>query len=231
MKALSTLKSAIDQTSLIAAVILISSISLVYPEIGLAESLQTSQGNQTALVFEIKDPKSTQENIQTTINQNSIAFQDVIQEDPLSKNLQAYLEQHGSPLKDYTAQLLTKENWKEVLSISFVESNFCVHQLYYNCSGIGGQKYFRHYTDFGGWIDDMSSLLASRYNGWSFDKMNGVYVQPRSNNWGNGSRKTFSDLTALEEQSHQQSIALANTSNNSVSVAATNVQLARFELK
>ena len=138
-------------------------------------------------------------------------------------NLQAYLQDHNSPLQGYTTQLLSKDNWKTVVAISFVESNMCVHNLNYNCSGIGGPGHFYAFKDFGGWIDCMSTLLDSHYNGWSLDKMNGVYVQPASTNWAYGSKKIYKELTALEQNSNEQRIAMAQ---NSVATSTNNLQLA-----
>jgi hypothetical protein len=89
----------------------------------------------------------------------------------------------------------------------------CTHSYYYNCSGIGGQEYLRKYNNYGEWIDDMSNVLTTRYNGWTLDKMDGIYVQPYSYNWEIGSKKIFGQLTELENFSNMEraEIARANT--------------------
>ena len=75
MKALSSLKSAINQSSLLSLAALIAIVPLAYPEIGLAAGLQT-QGINSAVVFEIKDSSSLQ-------NQN-LTIQQVASVDPLN---------------------------------------------------------------------------------------------------------------------------------------------------
>lgn len=205
MKALSTLKSAIDQSSFVGIIALVLLTPVFFPQLALAAELQTL--GQQALVFKINAPLQ---------NQNSIVLQQIVQADPLATNLKAYLENNHSPLADYTTELLSKSNWQKIVAISFVESNMCVHHYYYNCSGIGGQEYLRKYKNFGEWIDDMSTLLDTRYNGWSLDKMNGVYVQPKSYNWGLGSKKVLADLAVLEQTSEAQRTVIAQTATNTV---------------
>jgi len=146
------------------------------------------------------------------------------QADPLTVNLQAYLEDHNSPLQNYTSQLLNHDNWKTVVAISFVESNMCVHNLNYNCSGIGGPGHFYAFKDFSGWIDCMSNLLATHYQGQTLDQMNGVYVQPKSPNWVYGSKKIYAELTALEQNAEQQRVTTAQASADSVKQLATIAQ-------
>lgn len=217
MKALTTLKSAIDQSSVVGIIALISLIPVIVPRIAFAAELQTS--GQSAQVFEINvsDPSILDQTSNPNNNQNSLTIDSIQQNDPLTVDLQAYLQDHNSPLQAYTTQLLSHDNWKTVVAISFVESNMCVHNYYNNCSGIGGQEYLRKYNNFGDWINDMSSILATRYSGWTLDQMNGVYVQPKSYNWGLGSKKILAQLTALQETADQQRVALAQSSVNTLS--------------
>jgi hypothetical protein len=221
MKALSTLKSAIDKSSLgIIALVLLTPV--IFPRLAHAADAQTL--GQQAQIFEIKitDAKLlNQTPNQNTDAQNSLSIATVTQSDPLTVNLHDYLEQHNSPLADYTTQLLSHDNWKMVIAISFVESNMCQHNLHYNCSGIGGPGHFYAFKDFGGWIDCMSTLLTNRYGGWSLDKMNGVYVQPRSVNWGLGSKRILAQLTDLEQQSESQRRDLAQQHTDSVTALVT----------
>ena len=108
-------------------------------------------------------------------------------------------------------QLVSKPNWKQIVAISFVESNFCVHNLRYNCSGIGGPGNFEKYQDFNGWIDRMSDLLNTHYAGWTFKQMDGIYVQPYSYNWLQGAQATYAKLTAIENQAANERVAMAQT--------------------
>jgi hypothetical protein len=225
MKALTTLKSAISQSSSLGIIALLSLLPVFVPNIALGAELQT-QGNQSQ-IFKINITDSSLLNPNPNNNQNplqnSININDVQQADPLTVDLQAYLQDHNSPLQSYAAQLAQLPNWKTIVAISFVESNMCVHSYYYNCSGIGGQEYLRKYNNYGEWINDMSSILAQRYNGWTLDKMDGVYVQPYSANWKLGSKKVFNELTDLENTANQQRIAIAQ---NSVATSTNNLQLA-----
>jgi len=213
MKALSTLKSAIDQSSFVGIIALVLLTPMLQPQLASAAALQTS-GQSTAQVFEINvsDPSLLGSAPKQNNVQNSITFNDIQAVDPLTVNLQAYLQDHNSPLQGYTSQLLSKSNWKQVLAISFVESNMCVHDYVYNCSGIGGQEYLRKYNNFGEWIDDMSNVLATRYEGWTLDKMDGVYVQPYSYNWKLGSKKIYAQLTELENFSNLERSEIARAS-------------------
>ncbi|MDE2312474.1 MAG: hypothetical protein KGJ93_05325 [Patescibacteria group bacterium] len=199
MKALSFLKTAVNQNSLVSLAALILLVPLLYPAAGAQAS------GQSAVVFQINsDPQ----------NQNSISFQQNAQKDPLVVNLQNYLQGYDSPLADYVPQLVSKDNWKQVIAISFVESNMCVHDYYYNCSGIGGQDYLRKYHDFGEWIDDMSNLLDQRYQDWTFDQMNGVYVQPKSKNWAYGAKKIKAELDQLQRIANYQRTTMYQTALN-----------------
>lgn len=225
MKALSTLKSAINQSSLFAVTALIFTAPLVFPQIVMAAGTGLQTSGQPALVFQINDPAA----IQTQI-QSSLSYEQTVKQDPEFQALETYLNNHNSPLANYTVDLLQHDNWKTVVAISFVESNMCVHHYYYNCSGIGGQAYLRKYSGFDGWIDDMSSLLDKRYQGWSFDKMNGVYVQPKSPNWAMGAKKIYAELTTLEQQAasqRQQTILAAK----SVAPVTTFPELAELTTK
>lgn len=225
MKPLFPLKTPIEKAIVIVS--LLSLVSLVYPEISLGASLETS-GQNPALVFEVKNPTQNLE----SQNSSSITYQQILENDPKYKLVKNYLIANNSPLADYTDQLLQHDNWKTVLAISFVESNMCVHNFYHNCSGIGGQQYLRKYKDFGAWINDMSTLLDSRYNGWSIDKMNGVYVQPKSRNWAYGAKQVLSDLNALEQAANAQNLAGAPAETEPVTIASlNNVQLAFLNSK
>jgi hypothetical protein len=215
MKALLALKSATNQSSLFAIIALIIIAPLVLPHLAAAAELQTL-GQPADFQIKISDSSVLNPTPKSNDTQHSLSIDTIKQSDPLTADLQAYLENHNSPLKNYTSQLLEHDNWKTVLAISFVESNLCQHNLRYNCSGIGGPGHFRQYNDLGEWVNDMSTLLDAHYNGWTLDKMNGVYVQPKSTNWGYGSKKILSELTVLEEQAESERRDLAQIQNQNV---------------
>ena len=218
MKALLTLRSAIDQSSSVGIIALVLLTPFIQPGLVSAAGLQTSE-QSTAQVFEIKVADSSLLDSTPKQNdvQNSITFSDIQATDPLTVNLQAYLQDNNSPLQGYTNELLAQDNWPTIVAISFVESNMCVHSYYHNCSGIGGQQYLRKYHDYGEWIKDMSNVLTTRYDGWTLDKMDGVYVQPYSTNWKNGSKNILAQLTELENLSNQQRAEIAQTQSQQLS--------------
>jgi hypothetical protein len=204
MKALSTLKSAIDQSSIVGIIALFSLVPVLAPHLALAAELQTS--GQPAQIFEINVSGSSLlgQNQNSNNNQNSITIDSIQQTDPLTVDVQAFLQDHNSPFQPYTKQLLACPDWKRVLAISFVESNMGIHHYSFNSSGIGGQEYLRKYNNYGEWMNDMCNLLQTRYSGWTLGKMDGVYVQPYSSNWKMGSEKILTQLTALEQTANQQ---------------------------
>jgi hypothetical protein len=210
MKALITLKSAIDHSSFVGIIALVLLAPMLQPQLASAAALQTS-GQSPAQIFKINVSDSSV--LDSAPKQNSITLNDIQATDPLAVNLQAFLQDNNSPLQSYVPQLLEHDNWKTIIAISFVESNMCVHNLRFNCSGIGGPGHFRQYSDFGGWIDDMGDLLATRYSGWTLEKMDGVYVQPYSANWVLGSKKIHAQLTQLEKLSDSQRTDMANANS------------------
>jgi hypothetical protein len=112
--------------------------------------------------------------------------------------LQKYLAGRKSPLADDSQALdtlLRAKNMKTILAISFVESNMCRRQVYYNCSGIGGSK-IKHYTNFSHWIADFDNLLERRYKGLAAEQFIGYYVQPGSQNWVDGFHQITDELKA-----------------------------------
>src|SRR5476649_1910386 len=118
MKALLTLKSAIDQSSFVGIIALVLLTPVLFPQLASAAQLQTSE-QPSAQVFEIKvtdsgllDSAPNQNN-----SQNSITVNDIQQLDPLTVNLQAYLQDNNSPLQGYVPQLLEHENWPTIVAI------------------------------------------------------------------------------------------------------------------
>jgi hypothetical protein len=207
MKALFTLKSALNQGSLAALAALVTIAPLIYPAaMARAMDLQAS-GQSTALVFEIKNPE-------TVKIISSLQYLTIVQNDPLVDKLTAYLQSYGSPLDVYAADIVQQPRWEDALAISFVESNmgkFCYNN---NCSGIGvkpGHPSWRKYPDKLAWFKDLSVLLqkpiyAEKYN--TFRKMKGIYVNPGSERWVNGAEKIKGELLALENEADQERIAM-----------------------
>ncbi len=115
------------------------------------------------------------------------------------EQLRPYLASKGSPLAqdDQALQALAlANNTRMILAISFVESNFCRRHLAFNCSGIGGATYFRHYRGFQNWVLDFDRLLDRRYGGLDVEEMNCYYVQPCNARWVNGVYQILTELKA-----------------------------------
>lgn len=218
MKALFTFKSAINQSTVVATIALISLISVIYPEVSLATiSLQAEGQNTAALVFEIKNPTKIE-------TQSSLTIKTILENDPLADLLEDYLVKYKSPLAPYAKDMIALPNWKKALSISFVESNMCRRHVDNNCSGIGvapGHPLWRKYKTHYDWFVDMDKLMdkpmySQKYT--TFRKMKGVYVQPGSESWVRGAEKIYAELTGLEDQAAEARYA-AQVSGSSLALA------------
>ena len=216
MKALFTLKSAINHGSLLSIAALVTLLPAIYPEIALAAELQTNGQNQT-IVFEINNPSKL-----TTENQKSITIESIVNQDPLTAKLHDYLAEYNSPLANYASEIVQQPQWQRALAISWVESNFCIHNVDNNCSGIGvapGHPSWRKYDNNLEWFVDMTQLLEKpiykdRFN--TFEKMKGVYVQPGSRAWVNGSKQKYAELMALTAEAENERIALSQQPTESL---------------
>ena len=231
MKALFNRQSAENQGSIIAIIALVLFTPFLFPQLVRAEATQTD--DQTALVFNIKDPKVIEPQTQT----NHLSFDQIVKDDPLVKNLQAYLETKGSPLAPSAQYIVTQKHWELALAISFVESEMCQHtpkyvskgKVYesYNCSGIGGDNYKR-YSSYEDWFSDMNNLLDQpNYVNRPIEKFIGYYVVPGSSHWLNGVRQVNSDLLTLEQQSQQERVAM--TGSGQLSTAVNSAELAQVK--
>ncbi|GAC1412856.1 MAG: hypothetical protein NVSMB66_3200 [Candidatus Doudnabacteria bacterium] len=163
-------------------------------------------GQENSLVFEVKTdiPAS----ILNPQNQNPKNKKLSLEKQ--SKMLREYLEKKGSPLAEYTDVLLAQKDWKTILAISNAESTLGKHCYYNNCSGIYGrydQGYagLKRYQTKADWIVDLQTLLSKRYSGWSLDKMNGIYVYPRSTSWIRATKAVYTQLDKIEKQFPQES--------------------------
>jgi hypothetical protein len=219
MKALFTLRSAINQSSYLIILALVSLSPAVYPEIVLAAELQTQRAN-TALVFEINSPsKLTANEYQSAENQNTLPVQSIESFDPLTNKLRVYLEEYNSPLAAYAEEIPNYPQWQRALAISWVESNFCIHHANNNCSGIGvapGHPYWRKYPNHLAWFEDMTQLLEKpiyKERFVTFEKMRGIYVKPGSRAWVVGAKTKYAELMALTAEAENERLAINQNSN------------------
>lgn len=199
------LKSIKEKLAII--IVLFSLTPWILPVVGKAHA---ETGQQKGLNFEIKSESISQ----ITENKNSqlIAFETI---DRKVKLVREYLESKGSPFALYTEILLAQEDWKTILAISNSESTLGKRCYMNNCSGIFGKKGLRTYASIPAWMVDMQGLLDRRYEGWSLNRMNGVYVVPRSNNWYLASSKVLNDLTQIENQVNAEVAELSSPTNAS----------------
>lgn len=212
MKALSTLKSATDQSSLPCIIALVLLIPVILPRFALAAELQTS-GLTSAQIFEIKitDPSLLDQTPKSNDAQNSLSIETISDNDPLVIKLKQYLADNDSPLGDYADQIVLQPQWQRALAVSYVESHMGKYCFDNNCSGIGvkpGHPSWRKYPTKLDWFIDLNTLLEKpiykdKYN--TFKKMRGVYVQPGSAAWVYGAEKKYSELMALTTEAENES--------------------------
>jgi hypothetical protein len=113
------------------------------------------------------------------------------------KKLESYLSAKDSPLAAYASTIAEQKHWQLILAISFAESGLGKHCPNNNCSGIGvapGHQLWRAYPSFKEWIEDFNQLLDTRYQGWTLERMNGVYVQPKNPNWLLATKQVLEEL-------------------------------------
>ncbi len=214
MKALFSLKSAIDQSSSkIGIIALVMLIPVIFPRLAFAAELQTV-GKQNQ-IFEIKITDSGL--LSQSPKQNLLTIETVAQNDPLVIALKQYLKDNDSPLGEYAAEMVKLPQWQRALAISYVESHMGKYCFNNNCSGMGGAPgtpTWRKYQTKLDWFIDLTELLEKpiykeKYT--TFKKMNGVYVQPGSANWINGATKKYNDLIAITSQAEIDRQELAQT--------------------
>jgi hypothetical protein len=212
MKALFTLKSALNQGTFNSLVAIMVMLPAVYPH-AVAFASQTSK-NKTALVFEITDP-SVLSPSKDSPDENQKSNTSVIPcTDPLAVRLNKYLVDHNSPLAPFACDMVKQPQWQRALAISWVESNFGRFCADNNCSGIGvapGHPSWRKYETKLAWFKDMCKLLETpRYKEkyTTFEKMRGIYVYPGSDNWVNGAKKKYADLIGITEDAEEETIGI-----------------------
>lgn len=208
MTASTTLQSAMKKT-IKSLVFLPLIISLVYPEISMAQASQTI--GEKALVFSI-EPTQKEE----ITKPKSIKFDELANNDLLVIKLREYLDKHNSPLSVYADKIIKEPQWKRALAISWVESNFGRKCADNNCSGIGvkpGHPLWRKYSTKLIWFEDLNRLLErpmykERFT--TFKDMCGVYVQPCNKNWLLGATKKYNELEAIEKEADEKFAEISN---------------------
>lgn len=219
MKALFTLKSAINQSTVFAAIALVIIAPIACPSLVKAAELQT-QGKDKLTIFEIKNSKAVvaKQNTQDIIQ--SLNYNQIVANDPYVKRLQVYLEKYNSPLAPYASEMIKQPQWQRALAISWVESNFCIHSIDNNCSGIGGapgMTSWHKYNTKLDWFIDMAQLMEKpiykeKYT--TFKQMIGVYVQPGSPAWRNGAQQKYNELMAMSAEAESERLALVELSQS-----------------
>lgn len=110
----------------------------------------------------------------------------------------AYLQSKKSPLSQEEVSLLVSMPHADLLiAISAIESQYCKHQLGYNCWGIGGDSAYRHYKNFSEAIVDANDLITrwqARGRWLTVEDMNCHYVQPCNENWVRVVNKVLKDI-------------------------------------
>lgn len=228
MKALSTLKSAIDQRSFVGIIALVLLTPVLQPQLAFAAALQTLE-QPTAQIFEIKVTDSSLLDSTPKPNevQNSLNIQSLADNDPLVIKLKQYLKSNDSPLGEYAPEIVKQPQWQRALAISYVESHMGRDCFNNNCSGMGGApgtKSWRKYATKLDWFIDLNTLLekpAYKDIHNTFQKMRGFYVYPGSANWVNGATKKYNELMALTTDAENESRTLAQSHNTELATLVT----------
>ena len=125
----------------------------------------------------------------------------------LGANLKNYLQTKKSPLAEEVDYLLTKPNWKLVLAITRIESQFCTRALGNNCWGIKAGANYAKYATLQDGIAAADSLIAkwqARGRWLTVEDMSCSYVVPCSGNWVTVTKKTLIELNQIEEESMEE---------------------------
>lgn len=110
-----------------------------------------------------------------------------------------YLKSKKSPLADYTGHLLQQEDWKLLIAISAIESQFCNRKIDFNCWGIGGDSKYRHYPGYAAAITDAQEVIdywQTKGRWLSVEDMNCHYVVPCNQIWVDVVNKTLKEIEA-----------------------------------
>ncbi|MGE5297546.1 MAG: hypothetical protein ACM3KM_00035 [Acidobacteriaceae bacterium] len=127
----------------------------------------------------------------------------------LTKSVEQYLDEQGSPLANHVETLLEQNNWKKIVALSNAESSLCRRYptSTANCWGVGGSTLWKMGDNLDQGIVSMNRFLNNyplrskvKYAQMSFDDMNGLYKQPARNHWVVNNQVVFQDLSAIERQ-------------------------------
>lgn len=116
---------------------------------------------------------------------------------PLHVQVQEYLLTKKSPLAPQADYLIKLPHWKLILAISNAEGQFCQHQLYYNCWGLGGNQNLREYSSYKASLQDINDFIESwqvKGKWMTPEQMNCSYVVPCSPNWLRTVKATLKEL-------------------------------------
>ncbi len=125
----------------------------------------------------------------------------------LTQRVRAYLQDHGSPLAEYTSTLVSMRNWKKIVALSNAESSMCRRYPVgkSNCWGVGGADLWDMGSNLGQGVVAMNQFLNLypkrshvKYSEMSFEKMNGLYKQPAAQHWVDNNYAVYNDLVAIE---------------------------------
>lgn len=111
-----------------------------------------------------------------------------------------YLREKGSPLAEHTEVLLQKKNWKLLIAISRIESQWCTRKVAYNCWGMISNKGYRHYSNYDEAINHASEVIEwwqAKGKWLTVESMNGSYVVPANPNWVRVVNSTLENLNIL----------------------------------
>lgn len=118
------------------------------------------------------------------------------------ESLRQYLASKGSPLSDYSKEILASPFWSTIIGICTIEQYSCSRLpggTNWNLWGIGGSSGLKRYATAEEGITAINGLLAG-YEARGYDtieRLNGYYVQPASTNWFNTVIKTKLTLELL----------------------------------
>ena len=153
-----------------------------------------------ALLFIPAVAASQQPSVQpriTVVTVPTTTVEDIISKTKLHQQVQAYLELKHSPLADHVDTLLQQKNWKLLVAISAIESQYCTRQLGNNCWGIGGDAHYKYYNSIDDAIVDAETLIDSWQSKGKWltpEQMNCSYVVPCNPNWVRTVNEVTSEL-------------------------------------
>lgn len=120
--------------------------------------------------------------------------------DPRVGALKSYLESKSSPLSGYVPELLAQPEWRMLVAVSAIESQFCRRKIGFNCWGIGGGYGYRIYGSYPEAIEDAGELLSRRraQGRWTdVESMDCSYVYPCNRNWVAVVSSTLAEVESL----------------------------------